>query len=158
MSRMVGYQGLSSRANSQRQSGAAGNASQVGRPNAAARWAGRIAADHQVEIRHQRGRFVKVGELIGQVDDRRSTVESRRPFAPRVFLQAIKTAPWHFQQRHKTLERNRTECIFVVIAVAAQNRPTRSSRSLANRLRQRSTSAGSAERYAVSAGIVSNVV
>ena len=66
---MVGYQGLSSRASSYRQSGATGRATHTGTPSAPARCDGSIGGDDQVEVAQDRGGDEEVIELGADVGD-----------------------------------------------------------------------------------------
>ncbi len=71
-SRMVGYQGLSSRSSSQRQSVTHGSSTQTGLPSAPARWAvERIDGDHEIERFDGAAPDSRNPESAGEIVDRR---------------------------------------------------------------------------------------
>ena len=120
-SRIVGYQGESSRSRSQRQSGDNCSANQTGAPRAPARWAIAVSArDHQVEIAdhgrgvHERaGRFVQpIGKIENRKIDRCDLLRSKS------LLQADQLHAGQAGQRRKTGQGNRTPTIATIIARA----------------------------------------
>ena len=124
--RMVGYQGLSSRSNIQRQSGAM----RQRHPDAYAQRAGqvsdgRVGRDHEVQMLHHGGRVEECRvaiEVVAQIDDRELARQAADLIDARPFLQTDQPHAGHAGQRRKRRKRDRAQTIAAKVSAVLARR------------------------------------
>ena len=116
---MVGYQGLSSRASSHRQSGATGRATHTGTPSAPARWATAVSAVMtRSRIAQDRGGDEEVIESGAEVGDGEAVGDRGELVTARALLQAEEPDPRDAGQGGELEQGDRAEAVPWMVGTA----------------------------------------